>query len=99
MKIFDKAQWHIDAGEDENQVINRMKVVFKFLDEKGMLTDDGKEIFEIGIDSSASLNEEMVTKKGYAFLDNYYDKVIGLKFEQITLELERLYDKFKYIWF
>ena len=31
MKIFDKAKWHIDAGEDVSQVINRMKVIFKFL--------------------------------------------------------------------
>lgn len=96
MKIFDKAQWHIDAGEDANQVINRIKAVFKFLNEKNMLTDEGKEIFELGIDSSISLNERMVTKEGYMFLDKYYDKVIGLQFREITLELKKLYDNFKY---
>ena len=97
MKIFDKAKWHIDAGEDVSQVIHRVKVIFKFLDEKDMLTDEGKEILEIGIDSSVSLNEKMVTKKGYVFLDKYYDKVIGFQFQEMALELKKLYANFKYV--
>ena len=28
MRVYDKAQWHIDAGEDKNEVIKKFKAVF-----------------------------------------------------------------------
>ena len=30
MKIYDKVQWHTDAGESANEVITKMKMVFSF---------------------------------------------------------------------
>lgn len=39
----------------------------------------------------------MVTKKGYVFLDKYYDKVIGFQFQEMALELKKLYANFKYV--
>lgn len=42
-----------------------------------MLSDEGKEQYEIGIDDSCSLNERMVTSKGNGFLKEYYDDVIN----------------------
>lgn len=92
MKIFDKAQWHIDAGEDANEVLSKIRKVFEFLDEKGMLTNEGKEMIDFGIDSSISLNERMVTEKGYKFLEKYYDNIIGLKADELTSKLENLYN-------
>ncbi|MCI7443358.1 MAG: hypothetical protein MSA89_09805 [Clostridium sp.] len=92
MKIFDKAQWHIDAGEDANEVVSKIRKVFEFLDEKGMLTNEGKEMIDFGIDSSISLNERMVTEKGYKFLEKYYDNIIGLKADELTSKLENLYN-------
>lgn len=94
MKIFDKAKWHIDAGENEKVVINRIKTVFEFLDKNGLLTDEGKEMLEIGIDDSISLNEKMVTKKGYDFLEKHYDEIIGLLDDELVQKLESLYSVF-----
>ncbi|MDY4079976.1 MAG: hypothetical protein SOY42_14545 [Clostridium sp.] len=92
MKIFDKAQWHIDAGEDANEVVSKIRKVFEFLDEKGMLTNEGKEMIDFGIDSSISLNERMVTEKGYKFLEKNYDNIIGLKADELTSKLKNLYN-------
>lgn len=79
MKIYDKAAWHIDGGENIDDVITRLRKVFLFLDESGMLNEEGKETLEYGMDSSVSLNSNMVTKEGNIFLDACYDHVINTK--------------------
>ena len=89
MKVFDKAQWHIDAGENSTEVVTKFKKVFEFLNSRNMLSVEGKEILYFGIDSSVSLNERMVTKSGLIFLYEYYDKVINCNSENIKSELEK----------
>lgn len=76
LKIYDKAQWHVDAGEPEGKVIKRFEILFKFLASKDLLTFEGKEILELGIDSSVSIHERMLTESGNTFMDKYYDKVL-----------------------
>ena len=93
MKIFDKAQWHIDSGEDQSDVVAKFKKVFLFLNIHNMLSTDGLEIYELGIDSSVSLNEKMVTQDGKNFLEKYYDEVINFNEQEIFTELERRYSK------
>ena len=93
MKVVDKAQWHIDNVENELEVILKFQKVFSFLNAHEMLSDDGLEIFEFGIDSSVSLNEKMVTKVGHDFLDKHYDDVINCNSQVITAELEKIYSK------
>ena len=88
MKVFDKAQWHIDSGESIPEVIAKFTQVFSFLHSHEMLSVDGLEIYEFGIDSSISLNEKMVTSNGFAFLDRYYDEVINCNADTIFAELE-----------
>ena len=67
MKSYDKASWHIDGGEPEYKVVDRFKAVFLFLADKELLTADGIETLEFGMDSSVSLNSTMVTDEGNAF--------------------------------
>ena len=76
MIIYDKAAWHIDAGMSEESVIKRLKDVFEFLSSNDMLSEEGKEEFDSGIDNSCSLNERTVNSKGNQFLKQYYDEVI-----------------------
>ena len=33
-KVFDKAQWHIDAGENSDDVIRKFKDVLNFLNDQ-----------------------------------------------------------------
>lgn len=76
MVIYDKASWHIDAGMDKRRVIQRFQRIFDFLNDNDLLSDEGKEIYEMGIDESCSLNERTVTLKGNRFLGKYYDEVM-----------------------
>ncbi len=91
MKIFDKAQWHIDSGENSSSIIKKFSAIFEFLNEEGLLSVDGIEILDLGIDSSISLNEQMVTEKGFKFLEKYYDEVINDDCDEIVYELRKYY--------
>lgn len=90
MKVFDKAQWHIDAGEAIEEVVAKFRVVFEFLDSRNMLSTEGRELLEFGIDSSVSLNERMVTKEGFIFLCEHYNNVINYKAEKIRVALNKI---------
>ena len=91
MKVFDKALWHIDAGEDKEVVLAKLQTVFDFLAEKDLLSEEGQEVLEFGIDDSVSLNEDMVTEEGAAFLDKHYDEVINCDASKIYAELDVRY--------
>ncbi|MBR2362146.1 MAG: hypothetical protein IKA80_05825 [Spirochaetaceae bacterium] len=87
MKIYDKASWHIDGGERKEDVIKKFSLIFDFLEKEGMLTDEGKEILELGIDTSISLHERMVNEKGKIFLDEKYDFLLGLSLGNLEKNL------------
>lgn len=76
MIIFDKAAWQIDGGVPEELVVSHFNTVFLWLKNHNMLSDEGQEETEDGIDSSASLNETMVTKEGLSFLEKCYDEYL-----------------------
>ena len=75
-KVYDKAEWHIDAGENSKVVISRFKLIMNFLKAKSMLSNEGEEIIDIGIDSSISIHERMLTNSGKEFIESYYDNII-----------------------
>lgn len=76
MKVFDKASWQIDNGVDEVTVIAHFEFIFGWLNEHDMLSPDGLEILETGIDEDVSLHEGMVNERGLHFLNEFYDKLI-----------------------
>lgn len=47
LKIYDKAQWHIDGGEDKISVVDKLKIILHFLLDKGLLSSEGKEIVNL----------------------------------------------------
>lgn len=95
IKIYDKAQWHIDAGESAGAVVAKLKAVLEFLDLKGLLDSEGKEIMELGIDSSVSLHERMLTDEGRNFMESCYDKVINQPADEMAQALEQEYRNWK----
>lgn len=100
MTIIDKAAWQIDGGVPEDLVVNHFKTVFSWLEKHNMLSEDGKEELEDGIDDCASLNEELVTKEGLGFLENCYDDYLSAiakdKYgtDYNGDELEKIYNKY-----
>ncbi|MDR2492368.1 MAG: hypothetical protein LBD25_02740 [Coriobacteriales bacterium] len=73
MIIIDKARWQIDGGVPEDSVVSHFQAVFSWLCKHDMLSDEGREEFDDGIDCSASLNEDLVTSEALVFLENCYD--------------------------
>lgn len=93
IKVYDKVSWHIDGEEDESTVINRFKIMFDFLNSKELLSEEGRELIEIGIDGSTSLHERLVTDKGKAFLDIIFDDVLEIDNSKLLLLMEDSYNK------
>ncbi len=93
-KVYDKAKWHIDAGENQEEVLSKMRTLFAFLDSQNLLTDEGKEIIDIGIDSSVSIHSRMLTEKGNDFMDGYYDSVINANKKEFSAALNSAYMEF-----
>lgn len=94
LKVYDKAQWHIDAGDIEDNVIDRFEELFNFLAAKNFLTQDGKEILELGIDNSVSVHENMLNDLGNEFMNTYYDKVLELGNSDFSENLNNAYKEF-----
>ncbi len=76
MKIIDKATWQIDGGVPADAVVSHFITIFSWLYDHDMLTDDGIEEYEDGIDDCASLNDELVNEKGMLFLEKCYDEYL-----------------------
>lgn len=101
MVIIDKAAWQIDGGVPEQLVVNHFKTVFLWLGKHDMLSDEGKEELEGGIDDCATLNEKLITKEGMGFLENCYDEYLKVvakgKYgtDYNGDELEKIYDQYK----
>lgn len=101
MIIIDKAAWQIDGGVPEKLVVNHFKTVFSWLKKHDMLSEEGKEELEDGIDDCASLNEELVTKEGLDFLENCYDDYLRViakdKYgtDYNSDELEKIYEQYQ----
>lgn len=98
MTIYDKASWQIDAGQDKSRVIDHFKFIYNWLNENQLLSEDGKEILDFGIDSSISLNDQMVTKEGADFLGKHYEELIrdtNYNVEEEKEKIEELFKEFK----
>ena len=87
MKVYDKAAWHIDAGENRDEVIKRFSIIFSYLLKNDMLSSEGKEIMDIGVDSSVSLHERMVNESGKNFLDSRCNELLECKLEDLQKKL------------
>lgn len=90
MKVFDKISWHTDAGEEVRGNIQRFQVIFEFLNSHNMLSDDGKEIYEIGIDSDASLHAKLLTDKGVSFCERNEKMLVGIDAKSLRVLLNAL---------
>ena len=98
MNIYDKATWQIEGGIPEEKVVAHFALVFEWLHQKSMLSSDGIDMLENGIDESISLNEEMVTDEGNMFLSEFYDEFISETNYCLEIEkeaLDRYFEEFK----
>lgn len=68
--VYDKASWHLES--DLPTGLEHLRAIMDWLEQQKLLSDDGLEIFELGVDQEFSLTSEMVTEEGKELLDAYY---------------------------
>ncbi len=74
---YDKVSWHFPEGKrcpslDAAKI--HFDVAMHWLDSNGLLTGEGREALELGIDSDFALTSYMVTEKGNRLLGRCYEE-------------------------
>lgn len=77
MKAYDKAAWHIDAGESKSDVLKRYAILFDYLSKNQLLSEEGKELVGLGADSSAVIHSGMMNDKGNNIISANIDRIIS----------------------
>lgn len=73
--IFDKVKWYKDENQDT--IKEWLDFLLKSLSDNNLLSEEGKKIFlEFGIDDEFSLNSDLLTAEGVAFLKTRYKKFV-----------------------
>lgn len=73
--VFDKISWHYPEGKNcPSLEIARAHflAVMKWIQENGLLSDEGEEILDVGISTDFSITSSMLNKKGNDVLKKYY---------------------------
>jgi len=83
-KVYDKAAWHIDAGEPSDNVLEHFKFIMHWCNQNNLLSDEGIELLELGIDDSISIHSRMLNERGNVFMTQYYDTFISAQKDQST---------------
>lgn len=55
-----------------------------------MLTDEGKEEYNLGISEETIINSSMLTADGNKFMSKYYDEMLRLDIEDMKRKLEKI---------
>lgn len=80
--VYDKASWHIDAGEPTSRVLSHFKFIMSWCNQNNLLSEEGEEIIELGIDDSISIHSRLFNERGNMFMSKYYDTFISAQNEQ-----------------
>ena len=67
--VYDKASWHIDAGEPADRVLAHFKFIMNWCNQNNLLSDEGEEILEFGIDDSISIHSRLLNERGNMFMN------------------------------
>lgn len=76
-RTYDKVAWHYPEGKgcpDLDAAKIHISVVMKWLKSNGLLSAEGVEALDAGIDSDFALTAHMLTPKGVHVLDCCYQK-------------------------
>lgn len=75
--VYDKVSWHYPEGKNCPS-LDAAKVHFVFvmawLKENNLLSDEGNEIYDVGIDADFSITSSMLNRKGNDILKKHYSE-------------------------
>ncbi len=97
MEKYDKVDWHLDGGEDYDEVVKRFTDIFEFLKEHDLLNEVGIKEFENCVDDSTILCDEQLTEVGNEFIKKYLDLIEQLAehLGDMKSALNMLFTRFK----
>ena len=90
---FDAIKQQVANGKDEDDAIDQLEEVYKFLKKHELLSPTGKSEMK-HLDHNAILTSNEVNEKGKQFLHQYYDKCKDCDKKTIYDTLERYYQQF-----
>ena len=74
-KVYDKVSWHYPEGNNcpsLEAAKKHFKIIMEWLYKHNLLSEEGKEIYEAGIDADFSITSDMLNIKGKKIFDKYY---------------------------
>lgn len=92
-EVFESVSELMNRGKDEDDAIKFMKELYKFLDDKKLLTTDGENERK-SINASTALNTNELKERGIDFMKQYYDKCKNCSHKDIYKQLEIYYSQF-----
>jgi hypothetical protein len=73
--VYDKVSWHYPEGKDcpglEAAKVHFVEVM-NWLKENSLLSDEGEETLELGVDADFSISSSMLNEKGNDVLKKHY---------------------------
>lgn len=75
--VYDKISWHYPEGRNcpSLEVAKQhFSILVKWLDKNELLSAEGKEILELGIDADFSVTSSMLNEKGNVLLKEKYSR-------------------------
>lgn len=75
IEVYDKVSWHFPEGKNcpsLEAAKEHFVSVMDWLKENQLLSDEGKEVLELGIDSDFSIASPMLNAKGNELMRKYY---------------------------
>jgi hypothetical protein len=78
-KVYDKVKWHYPEGKgcpDIESAKQHFSAVMKWLNKNNLLSEEGDELFELGVDSDFSITSSMLSEKGNKILQKKYSKLL-----------------------
>lgn len=88
IKVYDKVTWHYPEGNDCPNIEtakNHFIEMMKWLSKNDLLTEEGKEVYRLGIGSDFSINSAMLTERGNQIFEKHYSKWLkGINYKSRT---------------
>jgi hypothetical protein len=78
--VYDKVSWHFPEGKDcpsLSAAKKHFEVLMNWLKQNHLLSNEGEEIFELGIDADFSINSSMLSQEGQKIMDEIYSSWLG----------------------
>lgn len=73
-KVYDKVSWYMNDGKLPKDIVSYFEKLSKWLISNDLISGEGKEILEMGVNQELSLTSAMLNDKGNYIFSTYYNQ-------------------------